>query len=165
VVEIEMFKKIMLIFILVVIVAAVLFFALSGSASRENGFRTFPCVKGDIIDKALAVGTIVPRHEIAVKAKISGIVKKLYMDVGEHVNIGDPLLDIAPDPTPLEYAEAKRQVEINQVTFENAERELNRSTSLKEKNLISDQDFEDAKSRHDETQLRLKLATEKLALI
>ncbi|MCP4567421.1 MAG: efflux RND transporter periplasmic adaptor subunit [FCB group bacterium] len=158
-------KKVMTIFALVVIVAAVLFFAMKGSASKEEGLKTFACEKGSIIDKALAVGTIVPRHEIAVKSKISGIVKRLYVEIGDEVKIGDPLMDIAPDPTPLELAEAKRQVEISQITSENAERELDRSQSLKDKKLISDQEFESAKAKCDEMKLRLKLSEEKLALI
>jgi len=160
-----MFKKIMLIFVVVIIVGAVLFFAMSGSANKEEGLKTVACAKGSIIDKALAVGTIVPRNEIAVKSKISGIVKRLYVDIGDKVKVGDPLLDIAPDPTPLEYAEAKRQVEISEVTFENAKRELDRSQSLKDKNLISDQEFENAKAKYDEMELRVNLAREKLALI
>jgi HlyD family secretion protein len=160
-----MLKKIIIILSLVVIVGAVLFFAISGSASKEDSFKTVACEKGEIIDKALAVGTIVPRHEIAVKSKISGIVRKLHVDIGDEVEMGDPLLDIAPDPTPLEYAEAKRQVEISQVTFENTERELDRSKALNAKKLISDQEFEIVKARYDEAKLRLSLAEEKLALI
>lgn len=160
-----MVKKIMIGVILVAVVAVVLFFAINGSAKKDDGLKTVACEKGTIIDKALAVGTIVPRHEIAVKSKISGIVKKLYVDVGERVAIDDPLLDISPDPTPLEYAEAKRQVEISQVTYENTARELERSRALVEKKLISEQEYENVKARRDESDLRLNLAKEKLGLI
>lgn len=158
-------KKILFIAIPVILVAVVLFFVLGGSGKKEDGFKTVRCEKGSIIDKALAVGTIVPRQEIAVKSKISGIVKKLYADVGDLVAIGDPLMDIAPDPTPLEFAEAKRQMEIEQVAFDNAQRELNRSLALKEKKLISDQELENSQAQYDEAQLRLNLAEERLALI
>jgi|WetSurMetagenome_2_1015567.scaffolds.fasta_scaffold117205_2 HlyD family secretion protein len=160
-----MFKKIMLITIPVVIIGAVLFFALSGSAKKEGAFKTVPCERGSIIDKALAVGTIVPRHEIAVKSKISGIVKKLYVDIGDRVKLGDPLMDIAPDPTPLEYAEANSQLDLAQVAFDNATREMDRAKTLKEKNLISDQEFENVKGKYDEAQLRVKRSKENLALI
>lgn len=160
-----MLKKILFIIVAVAIIGAVLFFAINGSASRENGIRTVACTQGIIIDKALAVGTIVPRNEIAIKSKISGIVKRMYADVGDHVNIGDPLLDIAPDPTPLEYAEATRQLEINEVTYENARRELERAQSLRDKKLISDQEYENVKAKCDEMELRLNLAKERLALI
>jgi len=160
-----MIKKLMLIFLLVVIVGAVLFFAINGSASKENGVKLVACEKGEIIDKALAVGTIVPRNEIAVKSKISGIVRRLYAEVGDKVTVDMPLMDIKPDPTPLEYAEAKRQLEISQVMYENAKREMDRTQTLKDKRLVSDQEFENAKAKYDEMELRQNLAEEKLALI
>ena len=56
---------------------------------------------GSIIDKALAVGKIEPRQEISVKSKLSGLVKTIHADIGDTVHIGDPLFDIAPDPTPV----------------------------------------------------------------
>jgi len=160
-----MIKKLMIIFVLVIIVGAVLFFAINGSATKENGLKLVKVEQGNIIDKALAVGTIVPRNEIAVKSKISGIVKRLHVDIGELVMIGDPLLDIKPDPTPLEYAEAKRQVEINQVLYDNAKQEMDRARTLKDKKLIADQEYQSAKAKYDEMDLRLSLAKEKLALI
>lgn len=160
-----MFKKIFLVFIAVVIVGSVLFFALSGSANKENGIKTVKVEKGAIIDKALAVGKIQPEKEISVKSKISGIVKKIYVDISSEVKIGDPLIDIAPDPTPIEYAEAKRQVEIYQVAFDNAKREYDRVETLRDKQLISHQEWEGKKAAYDEADLRLKLAREKLSLI
>jgi len=160
-----MVKKIIGITFIVILVGAVLFFAINGSANKDETIQTETCQLGEIVDKALAVGTIVPRHEIAVKSKISGIVKEIYADIGDEVHIGDPLINIAPDPTPLEYAESKRQHEIAQVTFEKAKRDMDRFETLKEKKLISDQEFENIKSAYDEAQLRMSLAEERLALI
>ena len=160
-----MIKKIVLITFLVVLVGAVLFFAINGSASKDENLRTVNVERGSIVDKALAVGQIEPKKEISVKSKISGIVKKLYVDIGDMVKVGDPLLDIAPEPTPLEFAESKRQVEIYQVGYDNAKRDVDRSLTLLEKDLISRQDYDDKKANCDQSELRLKLATEKLALI
>ncbi|MEW6014125.1 MAG: efflux RND transporter periplasmic adaptor subunit [Candidatus Zixiibacteriota bacterium] len=160
-----MFKKVLLIASAVIILGAVLFFALSGSAKKDDGFKMVKVEKGSIVDKALAVGKIEPVKEIAVKSKISGIVKKIYVDIGNQVKVGDPLMDIAPDPTPIEYAEAKRQVEIYQVAYDNAKRELDRSSSLRDKQLVSHQEWEAKQASFDEAALRLKLAKEKLSLI
>jgi len=160
-----MFKKILLAVFVAVIIAAVLFFVLSGSGSKNGGLKTHKVEKGSIIDKALAVGRIEPRQEISVKSKISGTVRKIHVDIGDRVKIGDPLIDVAPDPTPIEFAEAKRQVEIYQVAFDNAKREYNRSQTLLDKELISFQEYDATKASYDEAQLRLKLAREKLALI
>jgi len=160
-----MLKKILLAAFAVIIIGGVLFFALSGSAKKDDGFKMVKVEKGSIVDKALAVGKIEPVKEIAVKSKISGIVKKIYVDIGHQVRIGEPLMDIAPDPTPIEYAEAKRQVEIYQVAFDNAKRELDRSNTLRDKQLVSHQEWEGKQAEFDEAELRLKLAQEKLSLI
>lgn len=161
----SMIKKILLIGFIVVLVGAVLFFAIDGSASKEAGLQTVTVEKGSIIDKALAVGRIEPRQEIAVKSKISGVVKRIHVEIGDFVRVGDPLIDVEPDPTPLEFAESKRQVEIYQVSFDNAKREYERFKTLAEKGMISSQDLESKQAGYEEAELRLKLAKEKLALI
>ena len=160
-----MFKKVFLITIAVALVGAVLFFAIDGSAKKDNDLKTVAAEKGSIVDKALAVGRIDPKMEISVKSKIGGIVKRAYVEIGQHVNAGDPLFDIAPDPTPIEFAEAKRQVEIYQVAFDNANREFQRTKTLRDKQLISHQEYDSKLAIYDEAELRLKLAGEKLSLI
>ncbi|RME22208.1 MAG: biotin/lipoyl-binding protein, partial [Candidatus Zixiibacteriota bacterium] len=163
---IGMWKTISLILlILVVIGGAVFLFVQDGSASKEHELKTVEAFKGTIVDKALAVGRIEPKREVAVKSKIGGIVRKIYVEVGDQVAVGDPLFDIAPDPTPLEYAEASRQVELAQVTFDNQQREFDRVKALRDKQLISEQEFEAKRADYEEAELRLKLAKEKLALI
>ncbi len=158
-------KKILFILLIVIIIGAVLFFALSGNATKENGLKISKVTKGSIIDKALAVGKIEPRQEIAVKSKISGIVHKIHVEIGDIVRVGDPLIDVAPDPTPIEFAEAKKQVEIYQVAYDNAKRESDRAQALVDKELISKQECDGIKSECEQSRLRLKLACEKLELI
>jgi HlyD family secretion protein len=160
-----MLKKVILIVFLLILVGGVLFFAIDGAAKKDEGYKTVPVERGSIIDKALAVGRIEPKKEISVKSKISGIVKKVYVDIGDPVNAGDPLFDIAPDPTPVEFAEAKRQVELYQVTFDNAQREFDRIKTLDEKKLISRQEYDNSLAAYEEAELRLKLSQEKLSLI
>ncbi|MDH4157468.1 MAG: efflux RND transporter periplasmic adaptor subunit, partial [candidate division Zixibacteria bacterium] len=70
-----MIKKIFIIAAVIIVVGLVLFFAIDGSAKKESGFKTVVVERGSIIDKALAVGRIDPKREIAVKSKISGIVR------------------------------------------------------------------------------------------
>ncbi len=160
-----MIKRIVLIAFLVVIVGGVLFFAIDGAAKKEEGYKTVPVERGSIVDKALAVGRIEPKKEISVKSKISGIVKKVHVEIGDFVGVGEPLFDIAPDPTPLEFAEAKRQVELSQVVFDNAKREYDRMKTLNDRQLVSRQDYDNALAAYDEAELRLKLSEEKLSLI
>lgn len=160
-----MLKKILLTVTVIAVVGLVAFFAIDGSAKKQEVFKTVAVERGSIVDKAVAIGRIEPRKENTIKSKIPGIVGKLFVDIGDHVNIGDPLFEITPDPTPMEFTTAKRQVEIYQVSCDNAKREFDRYQALRDKQLVSFQEYENKKAAWEEADLRLKLAREKLALI
>ncbi len=159
-------KKILLLTTALAVIgaAAFLFFGTSES-SKDEQLPRVKVQKGTIVDKALAVGTIEPENEISVKSKVSGVVKRIFADVGTHVRAGQPLLEVKPDPTPLELAEAKRQVQLAEVDLDNLRKEKVRQESLHKNNLISAKEFEDFTKKYDEAELRLKIANEKLALM
>jgi HlyD family secretion protein len=161
-----MFKKILIVvIILAVIFVVVLIAAKTKSNGEENGIRLIKVERGDIVEKALAIGQIEPKKEIAVKSKISGIVRNVFVEVGDLVKAGQPLMEIKPDPTPLEYADAKRNSEIALVNFEKASSEYDRMKTLLESQLISQKDFEIAENEYKQSKLRLNMAQERLALI
>ncbi len=160
-----MLKKIIIIGAIVVFVGAFLFLLFKGSGKKGNTITTVKVERGKIVDKALAIGTIEPENQIAVKSKISGIVKKVSVEMGDPVKKGELLLEISPNPTPLEFAEAKRRAEIDSVSFENLRKEYERTQELLEKKLISQQEFDRVSRNFGEAELRLKLSQEKLSLI
>lgn len=135
------------------------------SNGAEEGPKTVEVTRATIVEKALAVGTIEPEYEVSVKSKISGVVERRFADEGDFVKMGAPLLEIKPDPTPLELAEAKRQVEMAQIAYETAARERNRVQDLISKNLVSQKEFDQVQQRFQENKLKLSMAKEKLALI
>ncbi|NOY78778.1 MAG: efflux RND transporter periplasmic adaptor subunit [Calditrichaeota bacterium] len=138
------------------------------SCSHKNQQKTLSTIKvkrGTIVEKALAVGTIEPVSQVAVKSKISGVVKKLFVDEGDSVKKGDPLIKVQPEPTPLELAEAKREVELISIKMKNLKQELTRQEELQRKGLISERDLQTSKSNYRESAIRYKMATEKLALL
>ncbi len=134
-------------------------------STKDKGFKTVEVVRGTVVEKALAVGAIKPEREIAVKSKISGIVKKSYREVGDRVRAGDPLFDLLPDPTPLELTEARREVEIAQNIFTDAKRKYDRSQKLKEQGILANQEWDVADKDVRDAQIRLNLSTERLALV
>ncbi len=150
--------------VMVIVVVAFIFLKNSGS-NNNNKVATVKVEKRNIIEKALAIGTIDPETEIQVKSKISGVVRNLFIDAGSLVKAGDPLLEIRPDPTPLELAEAKRNVEMCSISLENAKNEFDRLSQLKEKGFTSDKEFEAGKKQYEQAQVQLEMANEKLALL
>jgi HlyD family secretion protein len=156
-----------------IIVTAVIVIAGGASAvlyskahsSDANGFKTLPVVRGSVVEKALAIGAIQPDREIAVKSKISGIVKTSFREVGDLVRPGDPLFEILPDPTPMELTEARREVEIAKNVFDQADKKHERSRRLMEQGILPAQDWDQAEKEIQDARIRLELASERLALI
>lgn len=137
----------------------------SKNGEADTGPKTVKVTRQTITDKALAVGTLDPVNEISVKSKVSGVVKKLFADAGDYVHAGDPLLEIKPNPTPIELAEATRNAEMAQISVKNARQELKRITALRDSNLASSKEFEDARKTYEESELRHKMAREKLQIL
>ncbi len=137
----------------------------SNSTENKNGRSTVKVTRENIVDKALAVGSIEPVTEIDVKSKVSGVVGKLFADVGDFVRAGDPLVEVKPDPTPLELVQAKRDVEMADLELKTLDKDLERSRQLKSTGLISDQDYELLTRQHSEAKLRHQISQERLDLI
>ena len=135
------------------------------SSDGDTGAATVKVTRADIVDKALAVGTIEPEITVSVKSKVSGVVNRSLAEAGAYVAEGQPLLEIRPDPTPLELVEARRQVELRGIEMANLQRELDRQKALAERGLIAVSDMEGSQSRYDETELQVKMAREKLQLL
>ena len=150
--------------VIVVVGAAVLFFG-SSKTSKDEQLPKVKVKTGTIVDKALAVGTIEPEIEVSVKSKVSGVVKHIFVDVGQFVKAGQPLLEVRPDPTPLELADAKRQAELAQVDIDNLKKDRARQEILIKNKLISDKEYEDFQRLYDGAELRLKIANEHVALM
>ncbi len=132
--------------------------------SKKEGPKAVAVARGSLVDKALAVGTIEPRVEVSVKSILAGVVRRRFAAVGDFVRKGQPLLEISPNPTPLEMVELSRNVELHQIELKNLERELARQQELRNRNLISPSDLEIAQRRVDESRNQLSLAQERLAL-
>ena len=134
-------KKRMIWLVIVLVIIVITAIALSsGNGNEQNERKIVRVTRENIVDKALAVGSIEPVTEIDVKSKVSGVVGKLYADVGDFVKVGDPLVEVKPDPTPLELAQAKREVEMTDIEMETLGKELERNKQLKSTGLISDQE-------------------------
>ena len=134
------------------------------SGKKKDGPKAVAVVRGSLVDKALAVGTIQPRVEVSVKSMLSGVVGQRFAGVGDWVKKGQPLLEVTPNPTPLEIVELRRTVELRQIELKNVERELGREQQLRSQNLVSPVDLETAQQRVDEARSQFSLAQERLAL-
>jgi HlyD family secretion protein len=122
--------KILLILVVLAGASAGVYAWTRNGKKNANGLKEVEVSTGSIVEKAVAVGQIQPRQKFSVKSKISGIVRRALVQIGDTVKAGDPLFEIAPDPTPLEVTEVDRQVDSAAASFKRAESDYRRSLEL-----------------------------------
>src|SRR5258706_15355030 len=132
---------------------------------NKSGAGAVTVTRGTVIDKALAVGKIEPDVEVGVKSQVSGVVQKLFADAGDFVKAGTPLIQIKPNPTPLELVDSRRQIELREIELDNLQRDIERKRSLKDQGLVSMQEFESAQQHLAESKLQVQMAKERLELL
>jgi len=125
---------------------------------NDGGLKEVEVNQGTIVEKAVAVGQIQPRQKFQVKSKISGIVRRALVEVGDTVKAGDPLFEIAPDPTPLEVTEVERRVESAEASFRRAESDYNRSMELAKSGVLPKSEVDQKKEAFELTRVALTKA-------
>ncbi len=159
-------RKAVVIPVVLVAAAAVTAVVFGRGKDEEKDVRAHVEVtRGDIVDKALAVGTIDPRVEVEVKSQVSGVVKRQFAEVGDFVQAGAPLLELQPTPTPRELMDAERQIEVRELELNNLKAEYERQEQLFQKQIISAQDYERSKRTYDEAALHVRTSREQLQLL
>jgi len=96
----------------------------------------------DITKKTVATGSIVPRREVEVKPKVTGVLSELYVDPGKIVKQDEPLgkISIVPDATQINQAESA--VRTAQIALDNAKRELDRNEALFKQGVVADAELQ-----------------------
>jgi len=138
-------RRVMRFLLIIVVVAGAsgAIYAWVGSrSSDENGLTLVEAEIGSITEKALAVGQIEPRERFQIKSKISGIVHRCFVEVGDEVAAGDALFEIAPDPTPQELLNVDHRVRSSEASFLKAKADFERGRELHEDGLMSKGDLD-----------------------
>jgi HlyD family secretion protein len=108
------------------------------SQKKPVVFETETAQVTDIVKKTVATGALVPRQEVEIKPRVSGVLEALYVEPGKILKNGDPIakIQIVPDAASLNRAEA--EVRTRKITVDNARRELERNQNLFKQGVIAE---------------------------
>ena len=142
-----------------------LYFLYKKSEAKPVVYNIEKPLVANIIKKTVATGSVVPRKEIAIKAKVSGIIEKVFVEAGKQVKTGDVIarVKIIPDMVNLNNAESR--VNRAKISFENSKRDFERSKQLYEQKVIPETDFQVAQLNFSTSQEELEASENNLALI
>lgn len=136
---------------------------------RTNGkdetprFRTVKVERGPITATVSATGTLNPVTSVQVGTQVSGQIKELFVDFNSPVKQGQLVARI--DPETFEYRVRQAQADAEaarsalgraQVSVINAQRELNRTKELVERNFVSPAELDAKQAAFDLAQADLK---------
>ena len=109
-----------------------------------------------IVKKAVAPGAIVPRREVVLKPRVSGVIEKLYVFPGQEVKEHALVAKIQIIPNMVNLNAAESRVVEAELSVANAAREFERFRNLVEQQLSSQTELS-------QKQLTLELKTQELA--
>ena len=161
-------KKIFKIIGIVILIGAfggTLFFLYNKSKKKPDVYETKNPFISNVIKKTVATGSVVPRFEIEIKPQISGIIDELFIEPGDRITKGQVLarIKIIPDMVTLNSAETR--LNRAKIGFEDAKTDYERQQKLFDKNVISYEEFKNAKVDYDSSKEEMTAAENNLELI
>lgn len=161
-------KKLFLSFIFISILGAFVYttyFLYQKSQEPPVVFETTQPFYTDITRKTVATGHIVPRKEIAVKSKVSGVVESVYVEAGDAIKEGELIAKIKLIPNMEYLSRAESELEKAKINFANAKRELARQRALFEDKLIPEFEYNKFLLQFDLSKEAVSAAENNVALI
>ncbi|EGQ9612652.1 efflux RND transporter periplasmic adaptor subunit [Vibrio cholerae] len=112
------------------------YYTLAYSPETSSPLPTLSVSRGTIEKQAVAVGQIVPSHAVAIKSQINGIVGEIYVHEGQHVEQGQPLIKVRPNPTPQALTDASTELMQSEANLESDLQRLDNLERLVKQQII-----------------------------
>jgi HlyD family secretion protein len=128
----------LVVFAIAAVFAGTLYFLYQKSQRQPVVFETQEPMVTDIVKKTVATGSLVPRQEIEIKSRVSGVISKLHAEPGQVIERDALIADIQIIPDVLDLNRAEATVSAARISFENAKRELERNKGLFERQVVSE---------------------------
>jgi len=128
--------------ILVFVIGLAFFVLWKKSRSKPVVYQTETAEVTDLVKKTVATGSIVPRREVEVKPKVTGVLSELIVEPGKRVKLGDPLGKISIIADAMQVNQGEAAIRTAQIAFDNAKRELARNEALFKQGVVADAELQ-----------------------
>ena len=158
------FKNIGIIVLILGLLFAIDYFVRTNSTSAIQ-YDTTTAFTSSIQKTSVVTGTVIPEDEVEIKPQLNGIISEIMVEEGDMVNNGDLIAIIKVVPDERSVYGAQSQVNSAELNVKNAERQMQRAEELFSKQIISQQEFEDAELRFNTAKENLQAAQNDLEII
>lgn len=118
-----------------------LLFLYNKSQATPQHFETVSPVSMDIVKKTVAPGALVPRREVTIKPRVSGVLEKLYVVAGQKVKDRQMLAKIQIIPNVVALNNAESAIRSAQIGLDNAQTQMKRYQQLFDQKLMNETEF------------------------
>ena len=157
-------KNILIILLILGFLFAIAYFVRTNSTSSIEYDTSSPFISS-IQKTSVVTGTVIPEDEVDIKPQLNGIIDNILVEEGDIVEIGQLIAIIKVVPDERSVYGARAQVTAARLTVQNAERQINRAKELFEKQIISQQDYEDAELNYNTAKENLIAAQNDLEIL
>ena len=158
------FKNIGIIVLILGLLFAIAYFVRTNSKSAIQ-YDTTTAFTSSIQKTSVVTGTVIPEDEVEIKPQLNGIISEIMVEEGDMVNNGDLIAIIKVVPDERSVYGAQSQVNAAELNVKNAERQMQRAEELFSKQIISQQEYEDAELRFNTAKENLQAAQNDLEII
>lgn len=113
-----------------------------GGLSGQTTISVVTAQKGDMNVYVEALGIVTPVYTVSVEARVAGQITQVEYKEGQHVHVGDPLVEIDPRPYQAAVLQAQGQLEHDKALLANANLDLARYKEAYESNAIPQQQYD-----------------------
>jgi HlyD family secretion protein len=142
-----------------------IYFLWTKSRKPETIYQVEQPKVATIIKKAVATGSVVPRQEVEIKPRVSGIVVEVAVEPGQLVKAGQLIARIQIVPDMVNLNNAQNRLARAQIAADNAQREYERNKTLRASDMVSVSEFQGIETAHQNAQAELEAARDNLELI
>ena len=140
-------KKLKWIIPVILIIGLIIYFSVLkpkiDAKNIEYTYTTFET--GDIESIVSSTGTLEAINTVEIGTQISGTIKKIYVDYNDKVKAGQLLAEMDLKLLQTNLNSAKANLAVSEAQYSHAQEEYNRSKSLFDKGVISEQEFSNVK--------------------
>jgi len=133
--------RIFVLLIILGIFGGTLYYLYKKNEEKPVVFTTTKASVSNIVMKTVATGSVVPRREIDIKSRVSGIIDELYVEAGNKVKKGDIIAKVKIIPDMVRLNEAESRLSRAKIALEDAQVAHDRQKKLFEQRVVAESEF------------------------
>ena len=137
-------RRVLLLAAIAAVIAGIVWFMSGDGKKLPIKISHAKVEKKDICSGVTATGTIEPVTKVEVGTQVSGIISRVYVDYNSIVKKGDVIAELDRTNLISELSSSENNMKSAQVEYEYQKKNLERTTKLYEKGLVSADDFDTA---------------------